>query len=150
MRTYKLRTKPILNSNQTVDSDGVIYTVERINSDGTVKQLPIDQFAGQPFMLNENGWIKNDIQAYEEAQSDSVARKILSRINVSQMDTKEDGLSLDDRLAEIIPSNYSSPAEFMRISRRLGELNYARQQAKLRESEKKESEDIIKFAAKDE
>lgn len=145
MRTYKVRTQPILKSNQALNSEGKVEHTFILNKDGSIKELPIDQFAGRGFMLNSDGWIKNDIQAYEEAQSDSVARKILQRISIVNSPNQEDGLSLEDRLNEIIPSNYSSPAEFVRISRRLGELKFAREQASKQKVEEPVKPDTIKF-----
>ena len=76
--------------------------------------LPVDQFSGQPFMKNENGFIMNDIQAFNETQSDGIARAILARTPVFKKDTSEDGLSVDQRLDEIIPSNCCSPADQLR------------------------------------
>lgn len=90
--------------------------------------LPVDQFSGQPFMKNENGFIMNDIQAFNETQSDGIARAILSRTPVFKKDTSEDGLSVDQRLDEIIPSNCCSPAEFSRISKHIATQRYQREQ----------------------
>ena len=90
--------------------------------------LPVDQFSGQPFMKNENGFIMNDIQAFNETQSDGIARAILARTPVFKKDTSEDGLSVDQRLDEIIPSNCCSPAEFSRISKHIATQRYQREQ----------------------
>ena len=90
--------------------------------------LPVDQFSGQPFMKNENGFIMNDIQAFNETQSDGIARAILARTPVFKKDISEDGLSVDQRLDEIIPSNCCSPAEFSRISKHIATQRYQRVQ----------------------
>lgn len=92
--------------------------------------LPVDQFSGQPFMKNENGFVMNDIQAFNETQSDGIARAILSRCPVFKKDTAEDGLSVEERLDDIIPSNCCSPAEFSRISRKIATQQYQRAQAR--------------------
>lgn len=92
--------------------------------------LPVDQFSGQPFMKNANGFIMNDIQAFNETQSDGIARAILSRTPVFKKDTTEDGLSVEQRLNEIIPSNCCSPAEFARISKHIATQRYEREQAR--------------------
>ena len=92
--------------------------------------LPVDQFSGQPFMKNANGFIMNDIQAFNETQSDGIARAILSRTPVFKKDTTEDGLSVEQRLNEIIPSNCCSPAEFARISKHIVTQRYEREQAR--------------------
>lgn len=99
-----------------------------MNKDEQVKTLPIDPFAGLPFMLNEQGWLKNDIQAYEDTQNIGVARAILQRCPVLAGD-KPDNLSLDERLSQIIPANCSSPSEFVRVSKHIASEQYARRVA---------------------
>ena len=42
------------------------------------KPLPVDQFAGQKFMLNSCGFPMNDILAFESVQSDQLARAVLN------------------------------------------------------------------------
>lgn len=91
--------------------------------------LPVDQFSGQSFMKNENGFIMNDIEAFNNAQSDSIARTILSRCPVFKKDRSEDGLEVTERLDRIIPENCCSPAEFSAISKRIATLEFNKRQA---------------------
>lgn len=98
------------------------------NKDEQVKTLPIDPFAGLPFMINEQGWLKNDIQAYEDTQNIGVARAILQRCPVLAGD-KPDNLTLDERLSQIIPANCSSPSEFVRVSKHIAAEQYSRRVA---------------------
>lgn len=95
-----------------------------LNQDGSPKVLPIDQFSGKRFLLNECGFPTNDIMAYEEAQNDALARTVLSRLNM-QAQNRGDGLTLQQRFDRICPANWSSPAEYVRMSKRLAELQYA-------------------------
>lgn len=95
-----------------------------LNDDGSPKVLPIDQFSGKRFLLNECGFPTNDIMAYEEAQNDALARTVLSRINM-QVQNRGDGLTLQQRFDRICPANWSSPAEYVRMSKRLAEMQYA-------------------------
>lgn len=95
-----------------------------LNDDGSPKVLPIDQFSGKRFLLNECGFPTNDIMAYEEAQNDALARTVLSRLNL-QAQNRGDGLSLQQRFDRICPANWSSPAEYVRMSKRLAEMQYA-------------------------
>lgn len=95
-----------------------------LNPDGSPKVLPIDQFSGKRFLLNECGFPTNDIMAYEEAQNDALARTVLSRINM-QAQNRGDGLTLQQRFDRICPANWSSPAEYVRMSKRLAELQFA-------------------------
>lgn len=124
MLTSKIRINPVSSIEFDFTGDKVSFKGE-LNKDGSPKLLPIDQFSGQPFMENECGWIKNDIQAYEDSQNDSVARAILQRCPVFTQD-KPDNMSVDERLSEVIPSNISSPAEFVRISKHIASVRYQR------------------------
>ena len=107
-------------------TDGGIKDVRPVNSDGSVKILPIDQFPAQKFMQNEDGWVMNDIQAYESTQNESVARAILQRCPIIAEDRQSDGLTWQERLQEIVPANFSSPSEFVAISKKIANIRYNR------------------------
>lgn len=125
----KFRSKSVSPIPFLVIGESVIDTRLKTEENNLVV-LPVDQFSGQPFMKNSNGFIMNDIQAFNETQSDGIARAILSRTPVFKKDTTEDGLSVDQRLNEIIPSNCCSPAEFARISKHIATQRYEREQAR--------------------
>lgn len=125
----KFRVKSVSPIPFLVINENVIDTRLKTEENNLVV-LPVDQFSGQPFMKNENGFIMNDIQAFNETQSDGIARAILARTPVFKKDTSEDGLSVDQRLDEIIPSNCCSPAEFSRISKHIATQRYQREQAR--------------------
>lgn len=95
--------------------DGVIKPVYNIRKGNpkAVAILDVDQFSGQKFMMNPQGFIMNDIMVFEEAQSDQVARAVLSRIKVLHPESINQDLSPDEMFASIIPANYGSPAEFV-------------------------------------
>ena len=99
----KFRSNPVSPIHFLVIGENIIDTRSKTEENNMVV-LPIDQFSGQPFMKNANGFIMNDIQAFNETQSDGIARAILSRTPVFKKDITEDGLSVDQRLNEIIPS----------------------------------------------
>lgn len=100
--------------------------IRQRNEDKSVKCLPIDQFSGQPFMLNDCGFIMNDIEAFENTQSDSIARAVLSRVPVFKTSDADDGLSVTERLQEVLPANCCSPAEFARASKYIARVRYQR------------------------
>ena len=125
----KFRIKSVSPIPFLVINENVIDTRLKTEENNLVV-LPVDQFSGQPFMKNENGFIMNDIQAFNETQSDGIARAILARTPVFKKDTVEDGLSVDQRIDEIIPSNCCSPAEFSRISKHIATQRYQREQAR--------------------
>lgn len=91
---------------------------------GDVKKLNVDDFSGKRFFLNPSGFPMNDIMIFEQAQSDSVARAALARIR-EVGSRKDDGLTLQQRFDRITPSNWSSPAEYLRASETLARLDYA-------------------------
>lgn len=125
----KFRVKSVSPIPFLVINENVIDTRLKTEENNLVV-LPVDQFSGQPFMKNENGFIMNDIQAFNETQSDGIARAILARTPVFKKDTSEDGLSVDQRLDEIIPSNCCSPAEFSRITKHIATQRYQRELAR--------------------
>ena len=95
-----------------------------VRDDGSVAELPVDQFSGQDFMLNSNGFITNDIMMFEECQSDSVARAILQRLKIQHPLSLDQRLSLDEMMAQCVPSNYGSPAEFVSAHKMIAEKAY--------------------------
>lgn len=127
MKTSKIRVKPCAPV-ALVFNGKEIVSILPVAKDNKVKKLPIDPFAGLSFMVNEQGWLKNDIQAYEDTHNAGVARAILQRCPVFSAD-KPDNLSLDDRLSQIIPANCSSPSEFVRVSKQIVQEQYARRVA---------------------
>lgn len=127
MKISKIRTSVCQHPCWLLGSKS-INSVLPLDADRNVKRLPIDPFAGLSFMINEQGWLKNDIQAYEDTQNIGVARAILQRCPVFASD-KPDNLSLDERLSQIIPSNCSSPSEFVRVSKHIAAEQYARRVA---------------------
>lgn len=108
--------------------------------------LPIDQFSGRPFNLNPQGFPMNDIMAYEHAQSDSYAESVLRRINVLHPDSVDQNLSPDEMFEQIVPSNWSSPAEYVRASKMVTERWFARHKAADSKSDSDSGENsTIKF-----
>ena len=95
-----------------------------LREDGSVDELPVDQFSGQDFMLNPNGFITNDIMMFEECQSDSVARAILQRLKIQHPQSLDQRMSIDEMMAHCVPSNYGSPAEFVSAHRDIAEKSY--------------------------
>ena len=97
------------------------------------KSLPVEQFAGQKFMLNASGFPMNDILAFESVQSDQLARAVLARTQILDM-PKNTEMPLEDQFAQIVPSNWSSPAEYVRACKKFGEYAYAKQMDAIRAS----------------
>lgn len=120
---------------------------ELLDPSGNVLALDVDQFSGKKFLLNSSGFPMNDIMIYEQAQSDSIARAALQRINVVGSNS-DDGLTLEQRFERIVPSNWSSPAEWLRACETFGRLQYAKKMSEQRDDpgSPESSDSTISFA----
>lgn len=132
MKTYKIRINPLplqdvalVSSNDDAKKLVLKHTVQ-IDKDGNLKKLSIDQFSGKHFLLNENGFPMNDIDAFEHSQSDSLARTVLQRIKVSHPESIDQSLTPDEMFASVVPSSWSSPAEFVRAQQTFAKVVYQR------------------------
>lgn len=61
----------------------------------------IDQTPAQSFNINEAGWIRNDISAFEMAESENIALDILSRFEEIKQEDLYKGMS-DDEMFEAV------------------------------------------------
>lgn len=136
MKTHKLRVSdpsPMLKRTVEISVSSadkkknkkisVVIPNLKQNDDGTFDLLPIDQFSGSNFMLNDCGFPMNDIMAYEETQNESIARAVLSRIKVVD-NGKPSELSLQEQFDNIIPANWSSPAEFLSLHEKFARMAF--------------------------
>ena len=130
----------------SVSEDSIIDKT-LVNGDGCLQVCPVDEFSGQEFMQNENGFPMNDIMAFEESASDSVARAALARLQVLHPDNMPVGTSPQDLLRSIVPANFSTPAEYMKIQAAFAKDWYSRVVA---QKEQKPKEESIDFKPSDE
>ena len=101
------------------------------NVSNNIVPLPVDQFTGKSFMKNKAGFPMNDIMAFETVQSDQLARAVLQRTQIVNF-PKNQEMTLDEQFASIVPSNWSSPAEYLRASEQFAKMAYAKQMEALR------------------
>lgn len=128
MKVHKINNRPY--SSMFCSSDrGIVRKVEKRET-GAVNELPVDQFSGKRFFRNECGWPMNDIMAYEESQNDTIAQAVLRRINVMPQNVGDQCETLQERFDTIVPSNWSSPAEYVGISKRLASYQLQKIRAK--------------------
>lgn len=114
---------------------------------GNVKILNIDCFSYQPALVNPCGFPMNDVYAYEHAASDSVAEAILRRIDLQPASDANKDMPIEEKIANTVPRNWCSPAEYLRYVRGVTEKYYKRDQArKAAEDAKKQ---IIDFTNDD-
>lgn len=138
MRTHKIRLNPVPSIGVTMVVDGskknkqaserLVFT-SCTDEKGLLQPLNIDQFSGKRFMLNDNGFPMNDIEAFETSQSDSVAQAVLQRIKEIHPDSIPQNLTPDQMFSRVMPANWSSPAEFVRASKMFAERYFNESQA---------------------
>lgn len=111
--------------------DSIFTPIDPLDKSRVNKKLDVDPFGTSQKLLNPCGFPMNDIMAFEHAQSESVARTILQRINVIK-DTglTSDSRSVDEHFADLCPSNWSSPSEYVRYQKMVAENYYKRVEAK--------------------
>lgn len=107
------------------DSEKGFVDITAFDSEGKCLDVPIDMFSSQDFMYNSEGWPINDIMLFEETQNDSVARAVLERIRVLHPENMPAGTSPEQLLKQIVPANYSTPAEYMKIQAAFAKDYYA-------------------------
>ena len=133
MRTHKIRLTPAPSIGVALVVDGskknksahesLVFT-SCTDEKGFLQPLAIDQFSGKCFMLNENGFPMSDIEAFETSQSDSVARAVLQRIKKIHSESISQNLTPEQMFSRVVPANWSSPAEFVRASKKFAECCY--------------------------
>lgn len=148
-RNLKVRSSCHSFSNKEFDKDGklvnadvVYYTYDENGKKLRPNILDVDPLPSA--IRNVSGFVMNDIMAFEEVESESVARSILQRLKLRKGDgvpfdavfaddkgtLTDDGRSLFD---SVIPQHWSSPCEFVRAQKKLAEISfnkYQRLQAK--------------------
>lgn len=157
MKQFFLRnafTPPLRNKERIVN--GMVVLVFSRKNDCLKSDHPentrdicnVDQFSGQPFMLNSSGFIMNDIMLFEEAQSDSVARSVLQRIQAIKPESLGDEeFSVEEAFDRMCPPNFGSPAEYLAYQKKLASLDYDRLQAL--KAEREENSKKIDFTKTD-
>lgn len=128
MKVHKINNRPYTSMFSNSDR-GVVRKVAKRDT-GAADELPVDQFSGKRFFRNDCGWPMNDIMAYEESQNDTIAQAVLRRINVMPSNLGDKCESLQERFDTIVPSNWSSPAEYVGISKRLASYQLQKIRAK--------------------
>lgn len=95
-----------------------------------IDYMAIDQFSAKPFMQNASGFICNDIMAFEESESDSVARAVLARCKVLHPELSHDpDLSVSEIFDRIVPATFGSPTDYVRLQKHLATLDFERIEA---------------------
>ena len=134
--------------NKKVVKEKQIFNVINFNGQVDKRGIPlvlnVDQFSGKPFCLNAQGFPMNDIMMYEGAQSASFAETVLRRINVLHPDAIDQSLTPEQMFEQIVPSNWSSPAEFVRAAQIFAQKWYAHQKEQ-KNPELDLDSDVIKF-----
>ena len=152
IKGHKVRVAQPLYINEFLHDDGTIEEIFPDKfEDGSPKVVNIDQFSGQPFMTNTEGFIINDIMAFEESQSDTVARSVLARIKVIKSDSLPADMPVGEAFKRVLPASMQSPAELVRCEQVFAEQMYNdAKAAKALEDSKKNVIDFSEPDSKDE
>lgn len=148
-KSLKNRTHCHSFSDKVFDKDGKLVNAEFLyyTYDQNGKKLRPNILDVDPLpsaIRNASGFVMNDIMAFEEVESESVARSILQRLKLRKGDGSPfDSVFVDDKgtltddgrslFESVIPQHWSSPAEFVRAQKKLAEISfnkYQRLQAK--------------------
>lgn len=149
---HSFSSKEFDNDGKLINADAVFFTYDENGKKLRPNILDIDPLPSA--IRNASGFVMNDIMAFEEVESESVARSILQRLKLRKGDgTPFDAVFADDKgtlsddgrslFESVIPQNWSSPAEFVRAQKKLAEISfnkYQRLQAKRVQQEKQKIE----------
>lgn len=113
----------------------------------------IDQTPAQSFNINEAGWIRNDVSAFEQAESENVALDILSRFEEIKQEDLYKGMSDDEMFEAVLTRRATSdPVMYARAIEVYTKVQYrkAKEEAE-KQAEREFSEREIKeaYEAKD-
>lgn len=87
----------------------------------------IDQSPSELFNLNEAGWPRNDISAYELASSEEEARLILQRLQELNNDSIYDTMTEEEMFQCVTPRRATSdPVLFEKFQEQLATVQYER------------------------
>lgn len=89
------------------------------DKNGKLVQHPVDQYSVQSFNLNESGFPRNDISAFEHEQNESVKASILRRMSQMRQQSNFDSRPVQEIIDTIAPNGMQSPAQFARWSKQL-------------------------------
>ena len=137
-RLHSIRISRPLLGREKVKDNKLVFIYQR-RKDGSIKELDVDQFSGQPFMQNSNGFICNDIMMFEQCQSDSVARAVLERMKVLHPDSYPQDMDIEQMMSCAMPANYGSPAEYVSSQKMIQENLFLLNQKAL---DKKQAEEL--------
>lgn len=97
----------------------------------------IDDTPSQPFNLNEAGWPRNDISAYELASSESEASLILQRLQEIADDSIYKNMSEAEMFDLVCPRRaYSDPVLFQNFVMKLAKFEASKIQKEMEELKK--------------
>lgn len=90
----------------------------------------VDQSYAQDFNINEAGWIRNDISAFEMAGSESERLLFLDRLSEIKADDKYKDLTDEEMLRFVMPRRaLSDPVEYSRFVSSVAHYEYEKQKA---------------------
>lgn len=132
-------------------SDILVYnTVDQFETTD-LDLVYIDQTPCESFNLNEAGWPRNDISAYELASTESEAAQILQRLQEIESDSVYKDMTEEEMFNSVCPRGcMNDPVLYQRFVDKLAVIQYHRLEADVKAEEKrlKAEQDEKDFKAK--
>lgn len=105
----------------------------------------IDQEPCNPFNLNEAGWIRNDISAFELAENEQIAAQVLQRFEEVQHDDIYKDMTDEEMFEACLPRRATTdPVSYQKYLLKLTEIQYRKEKERIdklnKELEEKEKE----------
>lgn len=102
----------------------------------------IDQEPSNEFNINEAGWIRNDISAFEYAENEQIAAQILSRFEEVKTDDIYKDMSDQEMFEACLPRRATTdPVIYSRYLAKLAEIQYKKLKEQVEEEDKRKQEE---------
>lgn len=101
----------------------------------------IDQEPSNEFNINEAGWIRNDISAFEYAENEQIASQILSRFEEVKSDDIYKDMTEDEMLEACLPRRATTdPVLYSQYLLKLTEIKYKKEKERIDYEKEQEKE----------
>lgn len=97
------------------------------------KIAAVENFDGQPFNINEAGFVRNDLSRLARAQTQQEFQLILSQLSERESSSLPKDMPVADAIKLCRPRYAQSPSELAEYSETLAQYQFARQQKVVRQ-----------------
>lgn len=119
-------------------SDILVYNQIEQRETCDIDLVYIDQSPCESFNLNEAGWPRNDISAYELASTESEAALLLSKLQEIESDSVYKDMTEEEMFNSVCPRGcMNDPVLYQRFVDKLANVQYERLKAVAKDEEEK-------------